>query len=175
MLTFPSSLRVRDLRAPGLLRERLDAPPYRRRELAAVTGVAIHACAWPTTPESMALYQTTKVEGDPYPAIAYHFVISAEGEAAWCQDLEVETWHAGAVSSTTRVAICLDAAASDAGATEQQIAATCSLLGCLERFLGRPLDVQPHHLLLPVTTTCPGPTWERWGPRLVAEDAACTT
>ena len=175
MLTFPTSLRVRDLRTPGLLRERLDGTPYRRRELAAITGVTMHATAWPMDPEAMALYQTTKVEGDPYPAIAYHFVVSPEGELAWCQALEVETWHAGAVSSTTRIAVCLAAAASDAGATDKQVAVTRVLLGCLERFLGRPLDVQPHHLLLPVTTTCPGPSWERWGPLLIAEDQACTT
>lgn len=155
-----------DLR--GRLPTRLDGVAYRTRPLERVIGVAIHATAWEQTTESLALYQTTKLEGDPYPAIAYHFVVATDGAVDWCHDLATETWHAGAEGSYRYAAVCLVGAAAEGGPSDVQVAAVRALLGRLERELGRTLEVQPHHELLR-GARCLGDGWERWGHRLRAE------
>lgn len=163
-------MQLRDTR--GHLAVRADGPPYRRRALDAIVGVAVHATAADMSAESLALYQSTKLEGDPYPAIAYHYVLRPDGSVEWCHDLAVETWHAGVRGSAAYVALCFAGAGGETPATPAQLAAAAELLALLEQQLGRPLEVRPHHELLPSANGCPGPSWPEWRDALTPRDGA---
>ncbi len=156
MLTLPAPHPLLDRR--GRLAVRPDGIPYRQRPLERIVGVALHATDAATSAESLALYQATKVEGDPYPAIAYHYVVHADGTIEWCQDLDVETWHAGAAGSAQYLAVCLAGAWTEARAPDAQLAAGRALVAALSRQLGRALVVRAHRELMPIVA-CPGPRW----------------
>lgn len=167
VFNLPAPFTVRDCR--GRLAERVDGLGYRTRSLAAILGIVAHATEADMSAENLALYQTTKVEGDPYPAIAYHLVVRADGVVEWCHDFQVETWHAGLEGSTRYVAVCWVGADQEAGATPAQVAAGRALVTALAELVGRPLVVQPHTALMPFVA-CPGPSWPRWGPSLTADE-----
>lgn len=166
-LRLPPPFALRDVR--GRLATRLHGLPYRARPLERIEGVAVHATEVDTSAEDLALYQTAKLEGDPFPAIAYHFVVRADGTLEWCHDLEVETWHAGAAGSATHLSLCLAGAGGDEGLPgDVQVDAARALLAALEARLGRRLLVRGHAELLPVAARCPGARWREWRDRLVA-------
>ncbi len=164
LLGLPDYVRVRDCR--GKLATRFDSFPYPDRSLDGIVGIVAHATDSDMSAESLALYQTGKIEGDPYPAIAYHFVIRADGSVEWCHDLEVLTWHAGRRASATHVSVCFPGAGADAPATDAQVASGRALRVWLERILERPLPFVPHCEILPVALYCPGSTWPQWGEAL---------
>ncbi len=156
MLTLPPPLALVDRQ--GQLPIRSGGIPYRQRPVDGLVGVVLHATDADTTAESLALYQTTKVEGDPYPALAYHFVVQANGTVEWCHDLAVETWHAGVEASAHYVSVCLPGAGGDEPAPPAQLAAGRELVRALERLLARPMQVRAHVELM-AGSPCPGPRW----------------
>lgn len=149
----------------GALAERSGGVPYGARSLDEVVGVAIHATTLDSSAATLARYQTIKVEGDPYPAMAYHFLVHPDGGVEWCQDLEVLTWHAGGEGSATHLAVCL-AGAAEAPLPAVQEGAARALLDVLCLHVGRRLAVRPHHALVPAAAGCPGPGWRLWGASL---------
>ncbi len=167
-LTLPPPFDLVDRR--GRLPIRVDGRPYSSRPLDAIRGVAVHTTASDMSAEDLALYQTTKVEGDPYPAIAYHFLVHPDGTVEWCHDLEVETWHAGSDGSYHYLSVCFPGA-SDEPPTPEQLAAGRALLAELSRDLGRSLEVRAHRDLLPVAH-CPGPSWPSWADKLILPEGA---
>lgn len=167
-LHLPPPFALRDVR--GRLATRLYGLPYRARPVERIEGVAVHATEVDTSAEELALYQTAKLEGDPFPAIAYHFVVRADGTVEWCHDLEVETWHAGAAGSATHLSLCVAGAGGDTGLPgDVQVDAARALLAALEARLGHPLRVRAHADLLPVAARCPGRRWPEWRDRLAVE------
>lgn len=111
--------------------------------------------------EAIARYQVTKGEGDPFPEIAYHFVVRWDGAVEQCHDLATRSWHAGAAGNGPGIAVCLPMLA---GPKEAQLAATAALVAALEARLGRTLAVAGHRDLM--ATACPGPGWPEWRARL---------
>lgn len=145
--------RVTDLR--GTLPVREGARPYGQRPRAAITGVCLHHSGVDadSTAQELASYQTTKGQGDPFPAIAYHFVVRRDGGVEWCHDLETRTWHAGREANDRYVAVCLVGQEP----TGAQTVAAGVLLRVLEAELGRPLDLKGHKDFM--ATVCPGQWW----------------
>lgn len=153
--------RVADLR--GRLPVRPGVAGYETRPLAAITMVVVHysgvdedASAW-----EIARYQTTKAQGDLFPAIAYHFVVRQSGDIEQCHDLGTRSWHAGALGNDRGIAVCLPMLY---GPTALQAEATARLIVALGDRLRRTLQIKGHKELGP--TQCPGDGWETWRQRL---------
>ena len=164
-LTVPG-YRVVDAR--GQLPTRTGAAPYPPRPLADVDRIVVHYSGVDadSTPLEIAHYQTTKQDGDLFPAIAYHFVVRQNGETHQCHDLATRTWHAGAEGNDHGIAVCLPMLY---GPTPLQLDATARLCRALGDRLGRALAIVGHKDLMP--TRCPGDTWPDWRQRLLAGGA----
>lgn len=136
---------------------------YERRSLAGITGAVVHYTASPAggTVESIARYQTSAAAagqtgtGNPFPAIAYHFVVKSDGLPHLAHDLDRRTWHAGNANTTT-IGI---AYIGSGPPNEAQIRGIARAIVASEKALGRQLAVTGHKDWMP--TTCPG-DWPRW-------------
>ena len=140
---------------------RAGAAPYRTRPLGGIIGIDLHYTA--TSPsvsvEAIARYQTGLSAQEAFPAIAYTYVVTADGVIHWCHDLAVRCWHNGAPGANTRkVGICYT---GDVEPNSAQLRA----LQWLNRDLMARLEssiwlVDGHKDSSP--TGCPGPEWPTW-------------
>lgn len=153
--------RVRDLRVA--LPVRAGAERYATRPLQAITMVVVHysGVEADSSAEAIANYQTGKREGDPFPEIAYHFVVRQNGDVEQCHDLMVRTWHSGTTGNDRGVAVCLPMLS---GPTPVQADAAACLIAAIAARLGRGLKIVGHQDLS--ATACPGPDWPKWKKKL---------
>ncbi len=154
---FVQGYRVSDRR--GALPKRQGAEPYETRPLAAITLAVVHYSGVDrdSTALEIANYQTTKAVGDPFPEIAYHFIVRQNGEIEQCHDLCTRTWHAGTPGNDKGVALCLPMLH---GPTPLQADAAARLINAIGDRLKRPLTIKGHQELAP--TQCPGSHWPQW-------------
>lgn len=124
--------------------------------------------ARPTVLET-ACYQTSKTAHLPFPAIAYHRYVEADGAVSQCHDLEVVTWHVGANSPTTRDGVgifnwqAIGVAFAGENPTPAQIVALRVVGDEIDARLGRRLLRLGHSDICgPGSTECPGATWPEW-------------
>lgn len=148
----------------GKLPTRAGAAPYGRRSLAGITGVDIHYTASPpVTVYATAAYQVGANAQEDFPAIAYTMFVEASGASYLCHDLTTRSWHSGAPgANTTRLSVCW---AGNTTPNDAQLDGMAHCVCWLQDQLGRPLDIRGHKDA-PYPTTCPGPTWNVWQPRL---------
>lgn len=110
---FEARIRVLELPtvidARGKLPVRQGAKPYGTRQLAAIFGVTIHytASAESTSVDATAEYQIGPGPTDPFPAIAYHYYVEADGTPIRCHNLTTRVWGSAAPNANdTRVHVC---------------------------------------------------------------------
>ncbi len=159
---FVPGFRVGDLR--GTLPIRHGAEPYETRPLTAIAMAVIHYSGVDRDSSALEIahYQTTKQDGDLFPAIAYHFVVHQTGAIDQCHDLATRTWHAGTLGNDRGVALCLPMLH---GPTPLQVEAAARLITAIGDRLRRPLAIKGHCDLMP--TQCPGPGWPQWRHQLL--------
>lgn len=167
-----------DLR--GKLPTRPGAAPYLRRspiEMAAVKWLVFHHTglldARPTA-DAVARYQTGPEPRDPYPAIAYHLYVEADGTIEVCHDLETVCWSQGDGSPGQKDGVGLNnwwgVACCFAGNNPNpaQLQAMQRVGPALDTVVGRRLERTAHCLVSQANgkplTECPGPFWRQWLP-----------
>lgn len=151
-------MRVIDLR--GQLPTRPGASPYPKRSLALVTDVDLHytASASDVSVEAIARYQTGPGAQEPFPAIAYHFMVDGHGRINRLHDLDVRVWHNGGYRrNDIAVGICYIGNREPNPAQQRWLRETIRLC---ERELGRSLAVHGHKDS--AQTICPGSMWPSW-------------
>jgi len=148
----------------GTLPVREGCSGYPARPLEGIQMAVIHYSGVDADSSALqiARYQTGKAEGDPFPEIAYSFVVRRDGQIEQCHDLETRSWHAGGHNNDTGVGICLPGLDWPA---EPQLASAAALVTALQRELGRGLRVVGHKELR--ATACPGPNWPIWKEHLL--------
>lgn len=154
-----------------------DAPTAAERaaSLALIRGVTYHYTASNIshTPRSIAQYQIGPEPQDPFPAIAYVFVVGGSGVVYLCHDLETRSWHSGArVDGVARNQSHVGAAwIGDYEPSTAQLLGLAVATVYSERRLGRELPAEGHQDAYPngaEATPCPGPTWPAWRPAVAA-------
>lgn len=111
--------------------------------------------------EAIARYQVTQMDRDPFPAIAYTFVVDGFGDIYRCHDLTTRTWHNGAVvdgiaRNASHVGI---AYIGDGGPTLSQLRGLAQAHLLCERELG--FDLLPEAHKDQYATACPW-NWPSW-------------
>lgn len=156
----PSSVTLVDLRGKLPTRPGTDGQ-YSKRNLAAVDSIDIHYTASPPTGtvQSIASYQVGPGAQEDFPAIAYHIIVTGDGTANWCHDLDRRVWHNGGSGRNER-AIGLCYVGNVEPNDDQKRGLRRAVVWCQEQ-LGRPLAVAGHRDA-PYPTQCPGPTWPGW-------------
>jgi hypothetical protein len=137
---------------------------YPMRTHADIRRIIVHHTATPATVsvERIAGFQ---VNNRDMPGIAYHYCITAEGDAFQTQYLETVANHAGSHSSDS-VGVCLIGNFTSAPPPQSQQDAAAVLLAQLALHLGlSATDVFGYNEL--VTTGSPGATWPTWKPSLL--------
>jgi hypothetical protein len=150
----------------GQLPTRAGARPYTTRPLSGITGGRIHYTAGPTwsSVESIAYFQTGPNAQEDFPAIAYHYLVDGNGIAYWCHNPEVRCWHSGAPGvNVTDVAVCYTGLIEP---NDSQIVGIANATLHVERLLGHDLTWRGHKE--GYATTCPGPKWNGWWPKVEA-------
>lgn len=124
---------------------------------------------------AIANYQTGAAAHLPFPAIAYHVYVEADGTIEWVQDLEAVTWSQGDGSPTVRlgvgsnnwegIAVCF----SGQDPTEAQIAALKAVGDAIDTAMERKLERVGHQDVSrgangQALTECPGSLWATWRP-----------
>jgi hypothetical protein len=151
---------------------------YVERPLDAIVGVTLHYTAAPAnqTARAIALYQTSReaiaqtTADQPFPAIAYTILITQDGDANLCHDLDRRTWHSGAVvnglgRNLTHVGICYTGNVEPNAAQVDGFADAIDW--CELQLMGHQLSIEGHKDP-PYSTDCPGPRWPTWRPRVEA-------
>lgn len=126
------------------------------------TGVG---AARPTALE-VAEWQASPGAQSPFPAVAYHLFVEADGRVEQLQDLETVTWHSGqagdeaiagiSVKNWRGAAVCF----SGDNPTPVQIVGIREAAHWIDEQIGSNLPRLGHKDLS--ATTCPGATWETW-------------
>ena len=134
--------------------------PYRSRPIAGVTGGRAHYTAGPvsSTTRNIANYQVGPTAQDPFPAIAYHYLVEGDGSVHWCHDLDKRVWGSGQPGSNeSDVHVCYT---GDTQPNGRQLDGIKTALRHAQGVLGKKLSIKAHRD--GYSTACPGPTWELW-------------
>lgn len=131
-------------------------------------GITLHYTASPVgygkeAVEAIARYQVTQTDRDPFPAIAYSFVIDGFGDLYRCHDLSTRCWHSGAVvdgvaRNASHVGIAF---IGDGSPSQVQVWGLGVAIDLIEAEIGRDLALEGHRDA-PYATLCPGPGWPDW-------------
>jgi hypothetical protein len=156
-----------DLR--GTLPTRPGAAPYMTRDVDSIGYVVIHHTgvgAWRPTALEVAEWQASAGAQSPFPAVAYHLYVEADGRIEQLQDLETVTWHSGqagdevivgvSVKNWRGAAICF----SGNEPTPAQIVGIRRAAQWIDEQVGANLPRLGHRDLS--QTECPGATWAEW-------------
>jgi hypothetical protein len=156
---------------------------YEARPLDAITGITLHYTAGPAeqTAAAIAAYLTSTAAaqqtgtGRPFPGMAYTILVTADGAANLCWDLDVRTWHSaarvnGLSRNLTNAGICYTGNQSPNPAQVQGLARAIAWV-CSR--LGRTLAIEGHRDA-PYATQCPGPEWPVWRTAVMQAVAALT-
>ncbi len=136
-----------------------------------------HAGPGRPTVDDIADYQTGPDSHLPFPAIAYHLYIEADGTIIQCHDIEAVTWAQGTgspgnllgvgLNNWWAIAVCL----SGEHPAAEQVAAIVRVDSWIDGALARHLprvghrDVSRSQAGLPLTE-CPGASWPEWADQL---------
>jgi hypothetical protein len=147
---------------------------YHDRPLTGVTGCTIHYTAGPAsqTVKQIAEYQISQAAvpqtgaNQPFPGVAYHVVVTADGVANVCNPLTKRVWHSAAVvngvaRNASHGAICFT---GDGRPNANQILGIAAGLDHMEKIAGRQLLVEGHRDAM--RTSCPGTDWPGWWPEV---------
>jgi N-acetyl-anhydromuramyl-L-alanine amidase AmpD len=143
---------------------------YNTRPIEEITTLTIHhTVSPPDRPISSIAYY--HVNNRDWPGIAYHYVITDQGEIFQTNYLTTKSYHAGSLNAPGdenlwSVGIALQGDFSHEPPPEAQLEATRNLIAYLKGQLGD-LDVLPHRLMPGAETACPGNTFMDWLPGLV--------
>lgn len=146
---------------------------YGRRRLDQIIGSVIHFTDGPRNQSIRAVAEWQISDGakgqtgtkppQPFPALAYHYMVKGDGQPHLCHDLETVTWHAAEPANSERIAICFTGKGAP---TTEQINGMARAHVSAERTLGRRLSAIPHKQV--VRTNCPG-NWDAWSGQLFRE------
>ena len=151
---------------------------YRRRQLAAITNIAVHHTALPPRvgPEQIA---QTHVDEDldrgksAWSGIGYHYFIPADGEILQTQPVELRTHHVDRHNSYAIGVAFAGSFMNGATPSPHQIHAGARLIAwLLQEFELQLTDVLGHNEFSYNATPCPGSEWlegNRWRDTLMAE------
>ena len=151
---------------------------YRRRQLAAITHVAVHHTALPphVGPDRIA---QTHVDEDldrgksAWSGIGYHYFIPADGEILRTQPVELRTHHVDRHNSYAIGVAFAGSFMNGSTPTPQQIHSGARLIAWLLQEFGlQPADVLGHNEFSYNSTPCPGSEWlegKRWRDTLIEE------
>ena len=144
---------------------------YPTRPLDYVEGVTLHYTAGPVnqTVADIAAHQISANAirqtgvGQPFPAIAYHLMVTQDGTVHLCHDLDVRVWHSAALvngrkRNETHVGICYT---GNREPNPEQIRGLAEAIRWCQDQLGRRLTIEGHRDA-PYATDCPGPGWPGW-------------
>ena len=144
---------------------------YGGRPVDAITGITLHYTAGSVdnTAAEIAAYQISADAapqtgtGKPFPGIAYTILVTGDGVANLCWDLDVRTWHSAAkINNISRnlshVGICYT---GNVEPNKDQIKGLGEAISWVQGQLGRVLPVEGHRDP-PYNTDCPGPAWPAW-------------
>lgn len=133
---------------------------------ARIVGMTVHYTASNPagTPEDIARYQVGPEPRDAFPAVAYTFLVTADGTIYRCHDIETRTWHSGVVvggvnRNEDHVGVGW---IGNHSPTRAQVRALRQVRQTVEAELGRRLLLEGHRDAPGAATLCPGPTWEAW-------------
>ena len=151
---------------------------YRRRQLAAITHIAVHHTALPphVGPEHVA---QAHVDEDldrgksAWSGIGYHYFIPADGEILQTQPVELRTHHVDRHNSYAIGVAFAGSFMNGSTPTPQQIHSGARLIAWLmQEFELQPTDVLGHNEFSYNATPCPGNEWlegKRWRDTLIEE------
>ena len=151
---------------------------YRRRQLAAITHVAVHHTALPphVGPERIA---QTHVDEDldrgksAWSGIGYHYFIPADGEILQTQPVELRTHHVDRHNSYAIGVAFAGSFMNGSTPTPRQIHAGARLIAwLLQEFELQRTDILGHNEFSYNATPCPGSEWlegKRWRDTLIEE------
>ncbi len=151
---------------------------YRRRQLAAITHVAVHHTALPphVGPEHIA---QTHVDEDldrgksAWSGIGYHYFIPVDGEILQTQPVELRTHHVDRHNSNAIGVAFAGSFMNGSTPTRQQIHSGARLIAWLLQEFGlQPVDVLGHNEFSYNSTPCPGSEWlegKKWRDTLIEE------
>lgn len=131
---------------------------YARRAPQDITRLVVHHSATGpyTSVEAIARYH---VESNRWPAIAYHVVVTTDGDILYTGDLATVRYHAAGNNADT-VGVCLIGDFTHRPPPKAQQGAARQILAELQYQLGAHLPVVGHRDV--TRTACPGDTWPQW-------------
>lgn len=151
---------------------------YGKRAINEIKGITIHFTAGNpnSSVEATAAYQTSEAargrtgNGTPFPGLAYTYGVPRDGNPRKAWDLDVRTWHSaatigGVARNKSHASVVW---IGDNTPTPLQITGMAEACVDIEKILGRHLPIEGHRDA-PYPTSCPGPTWPLWKPKLEAE------
>lgn len=141
---------------------------YSSRPLSDIQGITVHYTAGYAlnTVEEVARFQLTRdaAPGLKFPAIAYTFMVTYDGQVSLCHDLDTKCWHSGAVISgvsrnTSHVGICWTGIDVP---TPAQIQGIKQARDYVRQQLNNPSLPVEGHREAPYATACPGARYKEW-------------
>jgi N-acetylmuramoyl-L-alanine amidase len=151
---------------------------YRRRQLAAITHIAIHHTALPPSVGPERIAQAHVAEDldrgkRAWSGIGYHYFIPADGEILQTQPVELRTFHVGRHNSYTIGVVFAGSFMNGSTPTARQIHSAARLIAwLLQEFQLQISNVLGHQEFSDNSTACPGSEWlegKVWRDTLIAE------
>ena len=151
---------------------------YRRRQLAAITHIAIHHTALPPSvgPERIAqahVAEDTDRGKGAWSGIGYHYFIPVDGEILQTQPVELRTFHVGRHNSYTIGVVFAGSFMNGSTPTARQIHSGARLIAwLLQEFQLQISNILGHQEFSDNSTACPGSEWlegKVWRDTLIAE------
>ena len=151
---------------------------YRRRQLAAITHIAVHHTALPPSVGPERIAQAHVAEDldrgkKAWSGIGYHYFIPADGEILQTQPLELRTYHVGRHNSYTIGVVFAGSFMNGSTPSRQQIHSGSRLIAWLvQEFQLQNSNVLGHQEFSNNATACPGSEWlggNIWRDTLIAE------
>ena len=151
---------------------------YRRRQLAAITHIAIHHTALPPSVGPERIAQAHVAEDldrgkKAWSGIGYHYFIPVDGEILQTQPVELRSYHVGRHNSYTIGVVFAGSFMNGSTPTARQIHAAARLIAwLLQEFQLQISNVLGHQEFSDNSTACPGSEWlegKVWRDTLIAE------
>ena len=127
---------------------------YHTRRLDQITQIVIHHSAAPAN-QQIADIAKYHVNHHGWPGIAYHYVVSANGQPYMTQEANVISYHA-AGANTISLGICLLGDFTSKPPPPEQLAACRELIAALREQIPSITRVIPHNGVTGSSTACPG-------------------
>ena len=151
---------------------------YRRRQLAAITHIAIHHTALPPSVGPERIAQAHVAEDldrgkKAWSGIGYHYFIPVDGEILQTQPVDLRTFHVGRHNSYTIGVVFAGSFMNGSTPTARQIHSAARLIAwLLQEFQLQISNVLGHQEFSDNSTACPGSEWlegKVWRDTLIAE------